>query len=219
VDPRWRQRRALSWLAAGGYAAIVADPLLSRFAAGDEDAVRTVYRAYGRLVFAVAYKVLGDRGLAEEATQQAFLQAWRAAASFEPSKELGPWLATIARRAAIDVHRREARHAHIPLEDADPAAPDLVSLPPSVDRIYDTWQVRQALSELSPDEANLVRLQHMEGLTQSQIAERLNIPVGTVKSRSFRAHRRLAGLLGHLRGDDPADSAPRQPRIGTGGQR
>lgn len=219
VDPRWRQRRALSWLAAGGYAAIVADPLLSRFAAGDEDAVRTVYRAYGRLVFAVAYKVLGDRGLAEEATQQAFLQAWRAAASFEPSKELGPWLATIARRAAIDVHRREARHAHSPLEDADPAAPDLVSLPPSVDRIYDAWQVRQALSELSPDEANLVRLQHMEGLTQSQIAERLNIPVGTVKSRSFRAHRRLAGLLGHLRGDDPADSAPRQPRIGTGGQR
>ena len=219
MDPRWRQRRALSWLATGGYAAIVADPLLSRFAAGDEDAVRTVYRAYGRLVFAVAYRVLGDRGLAEEATQQAFLQAWQAAASFEPSKELGPWLATIARRAAIDVHRREARHAHSPLEDADPAAPGLVSLPPSMDRIYDAWQVRQALSELSPDEANLVRLQHMEGLTQSQIAERLNIPVGTVKSRSFRAHRRLAGLLGHLRGDDPADSAPRQPRIGTGGQR
>jgi hypothetical protein len=102
--PDGDRRRALSWLAAGGYAAVVADPfVLSRFAAGDEDAVRTIYRAYGRLVFAVAYKVLGDRGLAEDATQQAFLQAWRAAASFEPSKELGPWLATIARRAAIDV--------------------------------------------------------------------------------------------------------------------
>jgi DNA-directed RNA polymerase specialized sigma24 family protein len=101
----------------------VADPLvLARFAAGDEDAVRTIYRTYGRLVFAVAYKVLGDRALAEDATQQAFLQ-------------------------------------------------------------------------------------------------RLNIPVGTVKSRSFRVHRRLAGLLGHLRGDDPAGSAPSQARIGTGGQR
>lgn len=214
------RRRALSWLTAGGYAAVVGDPLLlSRFASGDEDAVRTIYRAYGRLVFAVAFKVLGDRGLAEEATQQAFLQAWRAAASFEPSKELGPWLATIARRAAIDVHRREARHAHSSLEDADPVATGLVSLPPSVDQIYDTWQVRQALSELNPDDADLVRLQHMEGLTHTQIAERLKIPVGTVKSRSFRVHRRLAGLLGHLRGDDPAESAPRQPHIGTGGQR
>jgi RNA polymerase sigma factor (sigma-70 family) len=198
---------------------VVADPLVvSRFAAGDEDAVRTVYRAYGGLVFAVAYKVLGDRTLAEEAAQQAFLQAWRAAARFEPSAELGPWLATIARRAAIDVHRREARHAHRSLEDADPADPGLVSLPPSVDRLYDVWRVRQALGELSPDEANLVRLQHMEGLTHRQIAEQLNIPVGTVKSRSFRAHRRLAGLLGHLRGDDPADTAaPGQPQIRTGG--
>jgi RNA polymerase sigma factor (sigma-70 family) len=198
----------------------VADPLvLSRFAAGDDDAVRAIYRAYGRLVFAVAYKVLGDRELAEDATQQAFLQAWRAAATFKPSKELGPWLATIARRAAIDVYRREARHAHSSLEDADPAASGLVTLPPSADRIYDAWQVRQALSELSADEADLVRLQHMEGLTHSEIAERLNIPVGTVKSRSFRAHRRLAGLLGHLRGDDPAGAAPNRSRIGTGGQR
>jgi RNA polymerase sigma-70 factor (ECF subfamily) len=147
-------------------------------------------------------------------------QAWRASASFEPSKEFGPWLATIARQAAIDIHRKEARHAHGALEDADPADPGLVSLPPSVDRAYDVWQVRQALSQLTPDEANLVRMQHMEGLTHSQIAERLNIPLGTVKSRSFRAHRHLAGLLGHLRGDDPAEgAAPRQSQIGTGGQR
>jgi RNA polymerase sigma-70 factor (ECF subfamily) len=200
---------------------VVADPLVvSQFAAGDEDAVRTVYRAYGRLVFAVAYKVLGDRDLAEEATQQAFLQAWRAAARFEPSRDLGPWLATIARRAAIDIYRRESRHAHRALEDADPGDPSLISMPPSVDQVYDVWQVRQALNELSPDEANLVRLQHLEGLTHKQIAERLNIPVGTVKSRSFRAHRRLAGLLGHLRGDDPAGTAvPKQPQIRTGGQR
>jgi len=200
---------------------VVADPqVVSRFAAGDEEAVRAIYRAYGRLVFAVAYKVLGDRDLAEEATQQTFLQAWRASASFEPSKEFGPWLATIARRAAIDIHRRETRHAHSSLDDADPSAPGLVSLPPEIDRVYDAWQVRQALSELNPDEARLVQLQHMEGLTHTQIAEQLNIPVGTVKSRSFRAHRRLAGLLGHLRGDDPAESAaPRQPHIGTGDPR
>jgi RNA polymerase sigma-70 factor (ECF subfamily) len=215
-------RPALSRRPGGRYAAPVADPLeVSRFVAGDEDAVRAVYRAYGRLVFAVAYKVLGDRELAEEATQQAFLQAWRAAASFEPSRELGPWLATIARRAAIDIHRREVRHKHDTLDETDPIASGLISLPPSVDQAYDVWQVRQALNELSPEAADLIRLQHMEGLTHSEIAVRLNIPVGTVKSRSFRAHQRLAALLGHLRGDDPAGPAASQqpPQIGAGGQR
>ncbi len=72
----------------------------SRFAAGDEDAARTIYQVYRRLVFVVAYRVLGDRALAEEASQQAFLQAWRASASYQPSKAIGPWLAAIARRAA-----------------------------------------------------------------------------------------------------------------------
>ena len=76
-----------------------------------------VYRAYGGLVFAVAHRVLGDRSLAEEASQQAFLQAWRAARSFDPTRDLGPWLATIARRAAIDVHRRESVRAHGSIEE------------------------------------------------------------------------------------------------------
>ena len=179
------------------------DPdVLAGFAAGDPDAVRAVYGAYGRLVFAVAYKVLGDRGLAEEATQQAFVQAWRASGSYDPAREMGSWLATIARRAAIDVHRREARRSHWYLDDADPGDPALVTLPPSADRVYDVWEVRRAIGTLDPDDAELVRLQHFDGLTQAQIAERLGIPVGTVKSRSFRVHRRLAGMLGHLR-DDP----------------
>ena len=64
-----------------------------QFRDGDPDAVRAIYREYGRLVFAVAYRVLGDRGLAEEATQQTFLKAWRAATSFDTDRELGPWLA------------------------------------------------------------------------------------------------------------------------------
>ncbi len=78
----------------------------SRFRDGDPGAVRTVYRAYGGLVFTVACKVLGDRRLAEEATQQAFVQAWRAAGDYDLTQELGPWLAVIARRAAIDILRR-----------------------------------------------------------------------------------------------------------------
>lgn len=171
----------------------------TRFRDGDPDAVRSVYREYGRLVFAVAYRILGDRGLAEEATQQAFVKAWRAAASFDSDRELGPWLAAIGRRVAIDVARREAVRATDPLDSVAPGDPALSSPPGAAENIYDIWEVRRAVTELPDDEREIVRLQHFEGLTHVEIAERLAIPVGTIKSRSFRAHKRLATLLGHLR--------------------
>jgi RNA polymerase sigma factor (sigma-70 family) len=170
-----------------------------QFRAGNPDAVRDVYREYGRLVYAVAYKVLGNRSLAEEATQQTFLQAWRAASSFDAAKELGPWLATIARRAAIDVHRRDTRRPTQALDDVAADNPAVVTLPPSAEQAYDVWEVRRAVDELPPEERDVVRLQHLDGLTHAEVAERLGVPVGTVKSRSFRAHRRLAGRLGYLR--------------------
>ena len=93
-----------------------------------------------RLVFAVAYKALGSRDLAEEATQQTFVKAWRAAATYDPARELGPWLATIARRTAIDLHRREARRPAVPLDEAS-----LIDLPDSVDQSFDVWAVRSAI--------------------------------------------------------------------------
>jgi RNA polymerase sigma-70 factor (ECF subfamily) len=172
-------------------------PTIDGFRAGDAAAVRTVFQAYGRLVFTVALRVLGDRGLAEDATQQTFLQAWRAAAAFDPGRELGPWLATIARRAAIDVQRREAARA--PRPGADVTSGDAPSAADSAERAYEVWAVRQAVDDLPADERDVVRLQHLEGQTHAQIAERLGIPIGTVKSRSSRAHRRLAGRLGYLR--------------------
>lgn len=172
----------------------------ARFAAGDADAVRDVYRAYGRLVYSVTYKVLGDVGLAEDATQQTFVQAWRSAGSYDPTRSLGPWLATIARRAAIDVYRRERRHQQLDgLESADPADSALVTLPPSAEQIYDVWEVRRAVDTLPARDRELIRLQHYRDLSHAEIAELLEIPIGTVKSRMFRAHRRLADLLGHLR--------------------
>jgi RNA polymerase sigma-70 factor (ECF subfamily) len=169
------------------------------FRDGDPDAVRAVYRAYGGLVFAVAHRVLGDRELAEDATQQTFVQAWRAAGSFDPSRELGPWLATIARRVAIDVHRRESRRTYARLDDVPVTHPAVITLPESAESAYDAWEVRGALADLPPDEREVVRLQHLDGLSQAEIAGRLGIPLGTVKSRSNRAYRRLAGRLGHLR--------------------
>ena len=177
--------------------------MAERFRDGDADAVRDIYREYGRLVYAVAHKILGDKALAEDAAQQAFVQAWRAAATFDPTRELGPWLATIARRAAIDVHRRESRRPTQTLDEVVPTHPAVVTLPPSAEQAYDTWEVRRAVEELPPEEREVVRLQHLDGLTHAEVAVRLDVPVGTVKSRSFRAHKRLAGRLGYLREEGP----------------
>ena len=189
------------------FACHVGREVAAGFVNGEPDAVRTVYKEYGRLVYAVAFKLLGDRSLADEATQETFVRAWRGAGSYDPSRELGPWLATIARRSAIDVHRRTARRGHGPLDEDHPA---LVELPPSVERAYDIWEVRRALAQLPPEAAELVRLQHFDGLTQSEVAQRRGLALGTVKSRSFRAHRRLAGLLGHLRDARREPSAARE---------
>ena len=171
----------------------------ARFGQGDPDAVRAVYRAYGRLVYAVAYRLLADRSLSEEATQQTFLKAWRASARIDPSRELGPWLATIARRVAIDLYRSEAKRSAAPLDEVASEHPELVSMPPTVETASDIWEVRHAVSALPAEDEQVVRLQHFEGLTHAQIAERLRVPVGTVKSRSFRAHKRLATVLAHVR--------------------
>jgi RNA polymerase sigma factor (sigma-70 family) len=173
--------------------------LAERFASGDADTVRVVYQTHGRLVFAVAYKVLGDRGLAEEATQQTFVKAWRAAGTYDPTRSLAAWLTTIARNVAIDTHRRERRHRNVATLES--VASELVTLPPSAEQIHDVLEVRQALDELPDQDRELIRLQHYDELTHTEIADHLAIPLGTVKSRSFRAHRRLAGLLGHLRAE------------------
>jgi RNA polymerase sigma-70 factor, ECF subfamily len=165
--------------------------------------VHTLYRHYGRLVFTVAVRILCDRQLAEDATQQAFLQAWRAASTFDPGKDPAPWLATITRRVAIDMQRSQARRPAISLEVTSVDEPALVSAPPSAEAVWETWQVRAAIDALQPDEREVVRLQHIEGHSHSEIAERLGLALGTVKSRSHRAHQHLATRLKHLR--EPID--------------
>ena len=100
------------------------------------------------------------------------------------------------------MYRRERRHRN--LESLQSSDADLVTLPPSADQIHDVLEVRQALAELPEHDRELIRLQHYDELTHSEIATRLDIPLGTVKSRSFRAHQRLAGLLGHLRAEPHA---------------
>src|SRR5262245_22674639 len=173
--------------------------LLAAFRRGDAGSVRALYQEYGRLVYSVAHRVLGRHELAEEAAQQTFVRAWRAADRIDVDRDPAPWLATIAKRTAIDVYRREARRPARTLNDVDADDPALVSLPPDLDTLDAVWQVRRAIDALPPEEAAVVRLQHLEGLTHSGVSETLGISVGTVKSRSHRAHRKLAALLGHLR--------------------
>jgi RNA polymerase sigma factor (sigma-70 family) len=183
--------------------------LLRAFGRHDPAAVRAMYQAYGRLLFGVAHRVLGRHDLAEEAAQHAFLNAWRAAARIDVDRDPTAWLATIARRAAIDIHRRETSRPTIPLTDVAPADPAVVSLPIDVETLDAVLQVREALASLPEEEATIVRMHHLDGLTQREIAARLGLALGTVNARSQRAHRHLARLLGHLRAEmcgAPADS-------------
>jgi RNA polymerase sigma-70 factor, ECF subfamily len=171
------------------------DPaVLAGFRTGDVDALAAVYDRYSRAVWSVAFTVLRDRGLAEDATQETFLRAWRGAASFEADRPLAPWLLTIARRTAVDVQRRESR----PTQGGHDAEQDVVVRMPGIEHAWESWEIRLALDELPADERDVVRMAHFEEMTHREIAEVLAVPVGTVKSRSHRAHRRLAGRLAHL---------------------
>ena len=172
---------------------------LEAFRRGDPSAVRTLYREYGRLVYAVAVRVLGRNDLAEDATQQTFVRAWQAADRIDVDRDPAAWLATISKRTAIDIYRREARRPKRALADVPANDPALVTLPPDLGALDAVWHVRRAIDELPHDEATVVRLQHLDGLTQHEIAEQLGVALGTVKSRSHRAHQRLATILGHLR--------------------
>ena len=168
--------------------------VLRRFREGDPGAVRELYDGYGRAVFAVAYRSLGDRSLAEEAVQQTFLQAWRAAGRFDPDRDPAPWLYAIARRVTVDLYRRERRHESVSSSETEVAV-----LSHSFEGTWETWEVRSALDRVPAEEREILHATHYLGFTHEETAERLRIPVGTVKSRSYRAHRRLAGLLSHLR--------------------
>lgn len=168
---------------------------LEAFRAGDPDAVRVIFRRYAGPVQTVVRSVIGgDQELAADAVQQTFVKAWRAAASFDADREIAPWLYSIARRTAIDVlraERRPTRGDHAPEVDA-------AVTPLSFERTWEAFEVRRAIDDLPPEERDVVKLSHLMGMTQQQISDHLGVALGTVKSRSYRAHRRLAAALRHL---------------------
>ena len=168
--------------------------VLARFRAGDPDAIREVHAEYAGAVQAVARSIIGNDDLTNDVVQETFVKAWKAAASFDVDREIGPWLYTIARRTAIDVLRRERRPT---IGGHDPEVEVSVDAP-SFERTWEAFEVRRALDSLPREEREVAQLSHLAGLTHAEIAEQLQVPIGTIKSRSFRAHRRLAAALEHL---------------------
>lgn len=167
--------------------------LLARIGARDRAAFELLYSRYVRSVFGLALRRLGDRHRAEDAVQEAFTAVWRSAKSYRP--ERGPaagWLYTVARNAIVDGFRRNRSAADVEL-------PELVSSEPGppeqAEESYAAWRVHRALEELPEREREIIELAYWSGLTQTEVANFLGVPLGTVKTRNRAALARLATLL------------------------
>jgi RNA polymerase sigma-70 factor, ECF subfamily len=167
---------------------------MERFRAGEPDAIRALYREYSGAVHTVAMSIVRDRELAADVVQQTFVKAWRAAASFERGREIAPWLYSIARHTAIDALRSEAR----PTRGGHQPEVEVSVDSESIEQTWERFEIRRAVDALPAEEREVVRRSHLLGHTHEEIAEQLGVPVGTVKSRSGRAHKRLAASLAHL---------------------
>lgn len=165
--------------------------LVARAAQGEERAIGTLYDRYGPVLYAVAYRIVGERADAEEVVVEAFAQAWRDAPRFEAGRgSVAGWLTMIARSRALDLVRARGRRDRITASAAAerpdaPLAMGRVGPDPggALDHDERRRQVRQALETLSPPQRQAIELAYFEGLSQSEIAERLQEPLGTVKTR------------------------------------
>lgn len=167
---------------------------LEAFRSGDPDAVRQIYRKFAGPVQTVVASIIGDPELRADAVQQTFVKAWKAASTFDADREMAPWLYSIARRTAIDVLRAERR----PTRGDHAPETDVAVTPLSFERTWEAFEVRRAIDDLPPEERVVMKLAHLNGMTQTEIAQALDVPLGTVKSRASRAHRRLAAALRHI---------------------
>jgi RNA polymerase sigma-70 factor, ECF subfamily len=170
-----------------------------RIAAGlrrrDPDAVRALYAEYGPGALALLHDAIRDRGAVEDVYQQVLLEAWQRGRSFDPARaSLRTWLATIARSRAIDHLRRRVPEPHDPA-DAYASRTRGVGASEPVAQLVDRMTLEQLLEQLCPEEAAVVRLRYQVGLSQSQISAHTGVPLGTVKSRTASALRRLRAML------------------------
>lgn len=173
--------------------------LLQQVALGSSQAMRAVYQRCAGRAWAAASRVLNSRSDAEEVLQETFLEVWRRAREFDPSRGgMETWVTTIARTRAIDRKRAMGTVARI-TEDVVHQPPPVSAMPvdPSEAAVrgQDQARVAAALRELPPDQRKVVELAYFEGLSQREIAERTGDPLGTVKTRARLALEKLAALL------------------------
>jgi RNA polymerase sigma factor (sigma-70 family) len=167
--------------------------LITDVAGGDRVAFEELHRRYARSVLGIALRRIGDRGRAEDATQDTFASIWRSASRFDPSRgEATSWLYTVARNAIVDGLRRRREP---PVDEAPELAEPGPGPDDAVEQGWVAWRVHSALEVLPEQERSLVELAYWGGLSQSEIAEYLSIPLGTVKTRTRSALRRLADEL------------------------
>jgi RNA polymerase sigma-70 factor (ECF subfamily) len=173
--------------------------LVSRVAVGDEDAFVELFRLYGPAALGLALRVVGDQALAEEVAQEVFLSAWRKTERYDAARgSVRSWLLVQVHHRAVDVVRREEAERRRTTTNLEP----LGSERDVEDVVEEAWlqdrrgEVRRALQALPEDQRTVIELAYFEGLTQAQVASRLGVPLGTVKSRTLAAMRRLRNTLG-----------------------
>jgi RNA polymerase sigma-70 factor, ECF subfamily len=170
------------------------EELVQAVAQADEHALGELYDRFGKVAYGLAYKILQDAALAEDAVQEAFLQIWRGAGSYRPERaKANTWLLTFVHRRAVDLVRREQKRRTLPVvvepHGADPGADEEVVQRSRREIVQD------ALRRLPAEQREPIELAYYGGLTQSELAERLDQPLGTIKSRMFTGLQRLRVLL------------------------
>jgi RNA polymerase sigma-70 factor (ECF subfamily) len=164
-------------------------------ARSEESALAELYDRYGRAAYGLALRILRDPVLAEDAVQEAFLTLWRTAARFVPERsKASTWILTLVHRRAVDAVRREQRRRADSLERA--AEPFVEGVDEDAWLRLQRERVQEALRKLPDAQREALELAYYGGLSQSELAERLGQPLGTIKSRMFGGLSRLRELLG-----------------------
>src|SRR5438132_7502144 len=165
--------------------------LVARVASGDAGApLKELYRRYEARLYGLGLRLLGDPGLAEELVQETFVRVWRNAGRYERGRgSVSTFVFTIARRIAVDLWRRPSSRPFAPPPD-DSAAPG-----DAVERVIVQLAVRDALDSLSAAHREVLELSYAQDMRQADVAARLGIPVGTVKTRTYHALRSLKAAL------------------------
>jgi RNA polymerase sigma factor (sigma-70 family) len=164
-------------------------------ARSEQHALAELYDRYGRTAYGLALRILRDEALAEDAVQEGFLAVWRTASRFVPERgKASTWILTLVHRRAVDVVRREQRRRTDALDEA--AEPGGASVDEEAWLRLQRERVQSALRQLPDQQREALELAYYGGFTQSELAERLGQPLGTIKSRMFAGLARLRELLG-----------------------